>query len=199
MNPAVASSTKSLNIIIDELGFQGSSLYLPPRYFQSPGILKVFVSKQKKSLIPSAEEIQNQGAKIFFEYPAGLLISPPGEELMRLFEEELRIDFSGVDIEFLKENLPGLFIEKLEISKDLRIKTEGAKVRFEIKDCAFDLAGLKPDLEGKIGSPLVSSLACILAKVTGKIVTIEAVTRFEDENVVAVDYRVWNEEELTLP
>lgn len=121
LNASILPSFTELNQIIHELHYEGDATYLPPRYFQDPENLKVYIPKQKDAYLPTPEQIQRCENQTFVKRPQGILLTPPGAELMRLFEKRLKTSFSRVDLDYLQKNMPKLFVENLEIAEDLEI------------------------------------------------------------------------------
>jgi hypothetical protein len=109
--------------------------------------------------------------------PTGLLITPPGLALSKLFEKELKKPFTEASLEDLQTQLPKLF-DDLQITKHLNIQPENNNITVTIRNHVFeDLCKetAKLELTHKIiGCPLSSALACAFAKATGRPITIEA-------------------------
>jgi hypothetical protein len=121
LNASILPSFTELNEIIQELHYEGEATYLPPRYFQDPENLKVYIPKQKDAYLPTPEQIQRCENQTFIKRPQGILLTPPGAELMKLFEKRLKTSFSRGDIDYLQKNMPKLFVEDLEIAENLEI------------------------------------------------------------------------------
>jgi len=115
------------------------------------------------------QELQSQN-------PEGLLLTPPGLALSKLLEKENRKPFTETSLKGLQKQLPKL-LEELQITKNATAQTEGNTVIIETNNHIFeDLCKETRKLEKThetIGCPLSSALACLLAKATGKPVTIE--------------------------
>lgn len=195
------SSIAILDQMIQEIGFTGKAVYLSPRYFKNPEAGKAYIPEQKEAQLPTPEQIQNQETRAFIENPQGLLVTPPGAALTELFEKTLGTSFTKVDITYIEQNLPKLLIEDLEIARELEIKTEGNKITINIKDTVyanlFKETKRFPNVYGSLGSPLTSSLACAIAKATGKPITIENETTSQDGKTAKIEYRTITEEQTT--
>lgn len=162
-----------LNQVIQELEFTGYPIYLPPKYFRKRDIYKAYIPKDRLALIPTPEQMNREEPKFFIEFiesPPAVLMTPPGAELVQLFEKMLKKDFSKVNLVYLQRNLPKLLIEDLEIAQYFEIAIESDKVRVVIDNSVYNFPNLEPEQANifpSFGSPLSSAIACILAKVSG--------------------------------
>jgi hypothetical protein len=106
----------------------------------------------------------------------GLLITPPGLALSKLFEKELKRPFTETTLSELQTQLPKLF-EELQITKNLSLTSQANTITVTTSNHVFkDLSEETKKLEKTyllVGSPIASALACIFAKATGKPITIE--------------------------
>ena len=192
-----ASVSPSLSIVdqmIKELGFKGNAVYLPPKYFEDPEATKIYIPKQKYATLPTPEQIEKYEDQLILENPQGLLITPPGAELTKLFEKTLETSFNKVDLEYLQKNMPKLFIEDLEIAENLELQVEKDKVHIEItnsacKEIHSQANGLTLVLS-KIGCPVCSAIACALTKATGKPIIIDNTGISEDGKTIKTTYHV---------
>jgi len=152
----------------------------------------VFIPSKKDSIIPPAEEIVE--GKIFLKNPKGICLTPPGLGLVNLYENELGKDFAKVDLNYLQNNLPKLFIEDLEIAEDLEINLESDRIQVKItgsiyKDFCKEAKKLS-NICGSFGCPLCSSIAIALTRATGKPVIIEKTEVPEDSKTIEANYRI---------
>ena len=201
--------------MLTELGYQGKGIYLPPKYLKDFETSKVYISKYKSTKLPTSEAIQQQENKAFLRNPEAALIIPPGLSLSKLFEKTLGTTFTKVDLEYLQQNLPKLFIEDLEIAENLEIQTKPTEVAQKVAD-SISILQLKNDtiqvkitnsiydgvckeartlthIRGSIGCPICSAIACAIAKASGKPVTIEKTECTEDGKVIEASYRIIEE------
>jgi len=215
LNSTTLPTLTNLNQILTELGYQGNAIYLPPKYFKDPETSKIFISKRKSTNLPTPEEIRQEEDKILLKNAEGALIIPPGLSLSKLFEKTLGTSFTKVDLEYLQQNLPKLFIEDLEIAENLEIQTKPSKTAKKINDSAsviqvkYNIIHVKitnsvykdmckearklPRICGDIGCPICSAIACSIAKASGKPVTIEKTESTEDAKAIEVYYRIIEE------
>jgi hypothetical protein len=207
--------TEALDETIEMLGYMGDPVYLPPKYFENPEDTKIFIPKQKTSAYPTPEETaqsEHQAAT-----PRGLLLTPPGFSLCRLFEKTLETSFTRVDLQYIEKYFPKLLVEDLEIAKNVEINSgiiarpenealelTGASSnkpetnRFQIKittspyENTFYKGFQKPT---GIGSPLISAIACAIAKATGRPTSIDKQEITPNGETITVEYTFKEETE----
>jgi len=189
------SSFRTIDRIVTDLNYKGKGIYLPPRYLKSRKGGTVFISSKRDLIIPPAEEVAEE--KVFLENPNGICLTPPGLDLANLYEEKLKKDFAEVDIDYLQNNLPKLFIEDLEIAEDLEISVESNGIQVIITESAYSglckEARRLSDLHSSIGCPLCSSIAIALTRATRKPIIIEKTETPKDRKTIEVHYQIIEE------
>jgi len=199
LGATVLPSLSLLNQMIEELDYQGKAIYLPPKYLKDPEASKAYIPKQKDGKLPTPEQIQEREAKLFIENPTGLLLTPAGAELTKLFEKTLETSFTRIDLQYLQQNMPKLFIEDLEIAQTFEIKTENNKVHVKIENSAYKNLSKEAkklsNIYSALGCPISSAVACALAKATGKPIVIENQQTSEDGKNMEIEYRILEEEQ----
>jgi len=190
------SSLVNLEQMLTELGYQGKGVYLPPKYLKGFESSKIYLSAQDSMKLPSLEQIRDQD-KAFLKN-SGVLITPPGMELSRLFEKTLGTSFMKVDLQYLEQNMPKLLIEDLEIAQKVEIKTENSRVHVRMENSIYKnlwKEAIKlPNLWCSLGDPLVSAIACALTKATGKPVIIEKNQVSNEGQTIDIEYRILEEQ-----
>ncbi|MCJ7714635.1 hypothetical protein MUO66_09305 [Candidatus Bathyarchaeota archaeon] len=208
-------SFETLNQIINERGYRGKAIYLPPKYFEDPETNKAYLPKRLDEKPPEANLILTQENQFFLNYPEGILFTPPGAQLTKLFEKRLGISFAQVNLDYVKQNLPKLFIEDLEIAENLEIEINPSNLSTEKTGTKYDIIHVRitnsifkkmfkenPKLSqiyNTIGSPLSSAIACALAKVTGKPLIIDDIQSYKDGNIIEVNYKIEKLEYTEIP
>jgi hypothetical protein len=199
LQATVLSSLATLDQMTQEMNCTGKAVYLPPKYFTDPEASKVYVPKQKDGKLPTPEQIQNQETRFLIENPQGILVTPPGAGLTRLFEETLGTRFTRVDLKYLQQNMPKLFIEDLEIAQNFEMQIENNKILVKIENSAYKNLTEKVEklsnVYSLLGCPVSSAIACALAKATGKPIIIENQRTSEDGIKMEIEYRVLEEEQ----
>jgi hypothetical protein len=188
-----------LNQIMQELRHEGKAVYLPPKYLKDPEDNKAYIPKQKCGQLPTPEQIQEQDMGIFIESPKGILLTPPGAELTKLFEKTLETSFTRIDFQHFQQIMPKLFIEDLEIAQNLEITAEDNKVLVRIENSNYQNLTRETEkfskLYDSLGCSLSSAIACALAKATGKPVTIEKQQLNEENKAMEIEYHLLEEEQ----
>lgn len=196
LDKTALSSLAAINQIIQELDYKGNAIYLPPKYYKDPETSRAYIPKQKDGKLPTPEQIQEQENKIFIENPKGMLLTPPGSELTKLFEKTLETSFTRINLQYLQQKLPTLFIEDLEIAQNFEVETENNKVHVKIENSSYkNLTKEVANLHSSLGCPISSAIACALAKATGKPILIENQKTSEDGKTIEIEYRVLEEEQ----
>ena len=200
LDATVIPSISTLNQIVHELECKGQAIYLPPKYLKDPEASRVYISKQKEGKLPEPEltlEYENQH---FFQNPQGILLTPPGAQLARLFEKRLDTNFTKTDLKYIIKNMPRLVVENLEIAENIEIETEKNKIKIKITNSIFEgahkenkLSHIYPYLDCLISS----AIACALTKATGKPVTIQNIQTSEDCRIIETTYRILGKTETT--
>jgi hypothetical protein len=185
----------AMNEVIRALSFKGNPLYLPPRYFTNPEICKAYIPKQEKREIPTSERVRSQGSGLFSDALSGLLVTPPGSELTRLFEETLGTKLTSLNLRYLQQNLPKLITERLEIAQNFEMEIKADKIQVKIENSVYSrLDPEKEQQESPFGSTLGSAIACALAKSTGNPIIIEKQQTSPDGKNETIEYRIMDEE-----
>ena len=94
LDTTASSQQATLNHIIQELQYEGDAIYLPPKYFRNPETHKAYIPEQKNTQLPRPEQIQEHEQDFLIEKPPGVLFTPPGAELSKLFEKTLKTNFA---------------------------------------------------------------------------------------------------------
>ena len=212
LDSTIIPSLAHLNQTLAELKYQGKGVYLPPEYLKDSETSRIFIPKNKNTDLPPPEKILQQNDKIFLTNPEAMLVIPPGLSLSRLFEKTLGTSFAKVDLEYLQQNLPKLFIENLEIAEDLEIQTNYDQTskkmtkRVSLLKTKYDAIQVKitnsvykdtcretrklSRIHDAIGCPICSAIACALAKATGKPLIIENTEMTEDGKTIEAKFQL---------
>jgi len=187
-------SLATLNQIIEELGFKGQAVYLPPKYLRDFESSKVFIAKQERTKLPTPKQIQKQEERMFLTDPEGILLTPPGADLTRLFEKTLDTSFTKVDLQYLEMDMPRLLVEDLEIAENVEIEAKKNRVYAKIVNSIYKNMQLEAERLPKVGfslsCPICSAIACAIAKASGRPVVIESDQTSEDGQTLTIEYRL---------
>jgi len=210
LDASITPLTETLTQTIRTLGYEGNPVYLPPKYVENLEDTKIFISKQKNGPYPTPEQTQTKDQPLITN-PEGLLLTPPGADLVKLFEKTLETTFTRVNLEYLKQHLPHLLIEDLEIATEVEIENkipethqpsdaksepsqnsaEAATIQLRMTAIAYRSTLLRDvqQLHG-IGSPLTSAIACAITKATGKLTTITQQETSQDGRKTIVEFHL---------
>ncbi len=168
------SSTDNINKVLSEINVVRKGYYLPPKSLQGTDSSLVFIPKYSVPSFPAGNEITDG---LFTSKKDGLLLTPPGYGLSRIMEQKFGQSFSKIDVPSLRRQLPKLLVEDLELVENVCIHSNDDVLLFEIRGSIFIDECVQvqkcSSVHSAVGCLLSSSLACVLAKVTGKVVTIK--------------------------
>lgn len=189
---ATLSTLQNLDSILKEHNYKGKAVYLPPKYLKDFESSKVYLGIGNAASLPTPEQIQQKESEIPFSNPSGTLLIPPGAEIVTLFENTLGTSFTKVDLRFLENNLPKLFIEDLEIAENIEIEIEDKKVRVKIEGSVY--MSISRELKNfsyttnLLGCPISSAIACALAKATGKPLIVDKYQMSDNGRTISIEY-----------
>jgi len=192
LDPTVLSSLMAIDEILSEEACQGKGAYLALKYEEGGKDGMVFISTNNEVAIPSMDEIA--GKKVFSKNPQGVCLLSPGYGLTKLFEKELGVDFSKVDLDYLQRNLPKLLVEDLEVVEEFSMDVDGELVEVRMVGAIYqDLCREVRKLNNiclHLGCPIISAIGCALAKVTDNPVVFEGDKLSEDGREIQARYRI---------
>jgi len=192
------SSYETMDRIVEDLSYKGTPIYIPPypkkaylpEYLKELKEMIIFIPAKDFNAMPTIEEMAKK--QFHLRNPEGICITSPGSGLVELFERELKLEFTEIDLDQLFNSLPTVIVRNLELAKDFEINSENDLIHVRIVDSAYK--GLYSSEHGlksirSIGCPLTSAIACALAKTTGKLVTIAKDTISPDLQTIDVWYQ----------
>jgi hypothetical protein len=181
LDATAKSAYSTIDRIINDLKFNGQGYYIPayPKDVNLPEYLKnlkesvVFISENFGGK-PSADDLAAR--RFLSEKTHGAFVTSPGSELMAQIEKQLQLDFSKIPIEELTEILPSCLTETFNLAKSVEMSVVENGVSFKATGILYQsLYRAEPPLKSVsiLGCPVVSAVACVLAKSSGKTVTIK--------------------------
>jgi len=192
LDATAVSSLMDIDKILSEEGCQGKGVYLAPKSDEGLKEGMIFIPAKDEIAIPSIEEIA--GGKVFLENPQGICLLSLGYSVAKLFEKELEVDFSKVDLDYLHKNLPKLLVEDLEVVEDFSMDVKGELVEVRMVGSIYrNLCREVNKLTNiclRMGCPLCSAIGCVLAKVTGNSVVFEGDKLSSDGMEIKARYRI---------
>lgn len=174
------SAYSTFDRMINDLKFDGKGYFIPayPRDVNLPDYLvslrdPVVLISDSFNGKPSADEIA--GGKFLSEKGRGVFMTCPGAELMAQVEKRVDVDFSKVDLNELVEFLPRCLTEMFNLAKSVDMSLTGDGAVFDASGLLYQsLYRADPPLKSLsvLGCPVVSAVASILAKCSGRTVVI---------------------------
>jgi len=197
LDVASISLLENVRRLVSEFGLKGKGVYLSPQYLKDLSGGLVFISAKDEVYVPTLDECGEAEDRIFLKNPKGVFLVPSGVALANLFERELGTSFAKVDLEYLMRNLPKVFVEALEIAEHFDLSVEGDRVHASIEGSVYkdlcDDARRASGICESFGCPLCSSIACVLARATGRPVVMDGNEFPLDGKVMDIHYRLLEE------
>jgi hypothetical protein len=192
-----AQTFTTLTLFLQELDYQGTAVYLPPKYFRNPETSKAYISRHRNGPLPDPDYIEQHEDQLFTTNAEGILFTPPGAEIARLFEESLGTSFTKIDLQYLTQKLPKIIEEDLEIARSVEMKTQNRRIRVTMEHVllpAFSSATSRLQATIHLGSHLTGAVACALAKTTGRPIILHRQLAENEGKTLEVEYRILTEE-----
>jgi hypothetical protein len=192
-----ASSISNMDNIertLTELAFNQKGIYLPPKCLKDPESSLIFIPQRFGQGLPEPSE---EVTGLLNSNHDSMFLTPPGFALSKMFEERLGSSFTKIDIQIFQAKLSKILVEDFGIAENLEINAQGNRIIFELtghifEDECYETKKL-PLTHNAVGCLLSSSLACALAKVTGKALVIE--NEVSEEKTTKFIYQILEEEE----
>ena len=185
-----SSAISNVERMLTNAGSNQKGIYLPPKRLEDYTSSLILVPRTTNQPLPTAAQTNTSEAGS--QNLLGLFITPPGLALSRLFEKHLGKSFTETKLENLQTLLPKLF-EELEITKNIIVNIENGTVTVQMQNHIFEEICAETKKNEKthqsVGCLLTSALACVLAKATGKPITIENDSLTHDKTTV-VKYKI---------
>jgi hypothetical protein len=180
LGAVVAAFYANIDRLIADLKLKGSSYYVPPLPVGAyvPEHLKglretvVFVSA-KEEAFPPIEELAK--GKFLLDHQEGALVSPPGMGLLQEIDKETQAETVDASLNEMIDAWTQAICENFNLAKDIRMTTEEDKVTLITEDSLFKKLYIgKGNYESvkTLGCPIVSAIACLIARAYNRPVTI---------------------------
>jgi hypothetical protein len=188
----------SADRIIRSLNCKGKGIYVPsyPSDVYLPDHLRGL--KETVVFIPNEEALVTTPAidelvkgKFIVDNPKGILLTPPGFTLLTKIEEKTETDFTKTTIDDLCENMSKKILDNFGLAKEITLVLKNDEVVIRIKDSIYkDLYMQGTKSVNLLGCPMVSAVACALAKSSGKPVAVSEIKYIPDELIIQAIYKV---------
>lgn len=181
LDATAKSAYSTLDRMINDLKFNGQGYYIPayPKDVNLPEYLKnlkesvVFISDNFDGK-PPVDDLT--AGRFLSEKKNGVFVTSPGSELVAQMERRLKLDFSQIPMNELVEILPNCLTETFNLAKSVEMSLAGSGVSFKASGILYQsLYRADPPLKSLsiLGCPVVSAVASVLAKSSGKTVMIK--------------------------
>lgn len=178
LDSALAESLQNIHKLIDELDLRGTPIYISPRTLRGLRTAFLYIPKTDENTIPSDEQLSQEQTLI--NNPQGIKLTPPGLGLSNLLEKELKTNFSMMPLENVQNKIRKALVEGLEIAEGFEMKINESEIQVDVIGNCFDKVIEEIDereVNRRIGDPLSSAIASILARSTGQSITIGKIER----------------------
>jgi hypothetical protein len=182
LDSTAKSAYSTLDRMINELSFNTHAYYLPaypqnahlPEYLVNLKKSVVFLTGENFSGKPAVDELVS--GKFLSNKENGVFISSPGSDLLAYYENQFQNDISKFSVQDLCVILPR-YVADCNLARQVELKILGnSSVSVQVSPILYkSLYSPKSGLKTvySLGCPVVSSIACAFAKVSGKIVQIQ--------------------------
>jgi hypothetical protein len=188
--------------IINDLGYTGKVYYIPPypenvyipEYLKGLKASIAFISANDDGKMPSVEELAK--GKFLSKGKKGVLLPPPGLGILNEIEDKTKTNFTDMNLDKLCEILPTFILQDLNLVRDLTMELDGDHVHLAMFNSLYKgLYSSKSNLKSIdfLGCPIVSAVACAIAKTSGRPVTIQKIELSRDDLDIQVWYQILRE------
>jgi hypothetical protein len=191
LNAAAVSGTSNIERILAEANVSEKGKYLPPNFIRDYESSLVFIPEQPGQPLPRPEEIAEEKPQSTRKL---VFITPPGLGLSKLFEKELGVSFTKTNLEFVEQKLPKLLVEEMELAQTAELQIQNDTVTLKLtgnvlEEICEETRKL-PRTHSQVGCLLSSAVACVLAKASGKAVSIQNEEQIDDGKGTRIEYRL---------
>lgn len=171
----------TLDRMINDLKFNGKGYYIPsypqtahlPEYYKNLKDSIVFIADENFNGLPALEELAS--GKFISEQNRGVFITSPGSGLLNQIENQLSIDFATIPPTELCNILPRCMTESFNLAKEMNLQTDDVTAHLSMVGVLYESLYKHEEIPksvGLLGCPVISAVACALAKSSGKTVVI---------------------------
>jgi len=188
LDATVSSTPAALRALIDERGYRGRGIHMPPRTLKELGTGTLVIPRSLEPETAAETNVVEATGPSAVSNP-GLVLTPPGLGLARLIRDELGRDLSTAGLGYLAANLPKVIIEDLEMADDIEFEPHGDRVSAKLSRPLLPVHNEdRPELEY-----LPSALACLLTWATGRPVSIESLSVSQGGERMEAQFRIFEE------
>jgi len=165
-------------------------IYLPPKKLGNIDSVLLLIPFKPLQKIPFFKEMPE---KIMVDN-MGILLTPPGYGLLQFFQKTLGINFNIIELCKLETVLQKLLIEEIGLVSNIKIEKINDSILVELNNNLFcnncKQTNSQPRTHNQVGCLLISSIACIITKVTGKAIIINKETSNYTKNQTLIEFKI---------
>lgn len=131
--------------------------------------------------------------KFLVDEPKGLLLTPPGLGLLTQIEKKSRVDFTKTALIDLCEIMPKYILDNYSLAKEIDMTLRENEIDIRINDSIYKVLYMQKKVNKSIfllGCPIISSIACAIAKSSGKPAVIQKIEFSEDGLNITATYQI---------
>ena len=194
LDSTARSTYSTIDRMMNDLKYNARGYYIPaypqdvflPEYLKNLREPVVFISESFDGK-PSIDELAS--GKFISAQTRGVFITSPGAGIMTQVERQLKLDLSKINTTELAEILPKCLTETLNLAKNAEMTLTPNGATFKATGILYDSLynpESKPKSVSLLGCPVVSAVACALAKTSGKTVVVKEQVASPGNSVIAV-------------
>lgn len=191
LDASSSGDAQNIERILLDFDSNEKGIYLPPKNLAEMGSSLIFLPKTSETPLPTAEETSQ---KLYSEEEDGVFLTPPGLGFAGLFERELGRSFTETQVKDLQGILSNLLVDKLELAEDVEVSAQEKTVTVELTGSLLNgvcgETNKEPRTHTQVGCLLASALACVMAKATGKPVTLQNETQDPQTKKTTITYNI---------
>jgi hypothetical protein len=179
-------ASANIERILSENEFHQKGIYVPTKYIDSNSEHFRKLSKHESTesvviFVPKASLSYDTSRGKQLAPKSGLYISPPGQALCKIFEKQMGKSFSEISLQQFTTIFPNILTSSLKLAQSVNIRIEKNIITIEIIKSLLEQICQETDkyqqTHDQVGCLLSSAIACALAKVIDKPLTINNETR----------------------
>lgn len=180
-NLASVPSLLNIEALLEDLDVDTHGVYIPVSGFGM--VPKVFVPLSESDVTLSPPLQLARSNRVFMTVgrnprDRGILLTPPGGDIMSALENCLQLDFSTIKLEDLAARLD-FALDVLGIARGTKVEyaestTKAQMDLISLVEMEGRLRKVAPRLVAQVGTPLTSAVAAAVSKATGKYVRLQS-------------------------
>lgn len=205
LSAAAEPSSANIERILIQFSLNQKGIYLPPTsnvglhdgwsQLQNTESSLVFIPETSNLPLPELEENSPRPKTS----SGGIYVTPPGQALCKIFEQQAGKSFTRIDLRQLQTILPRI-LKGLQLAETVDIQTRENIITIEItksvlEQICHETSKNQPRTHKQLGCLLTSAIACALAQVTGEPITIQNETRDPQTRTTQIQYQIMPKKE----